>query len=316
MRRELIAIGLAMAMVVVGYPGADAVIDPPDLSWIQNGFTLKYHAYNTTDTLDFNVTIEDKTASQATFVYWRVNSGQNDTFHSLNISIGNRSILDISYMYTFLWVNSTDLDTENAMIGAHEYECVLCLPGANKVFFNVTTDTTFTYDAVNGYLVKADYPDGTTVELTGTEDIGQGAPASQVGPVFVCTRDHSKSDSVAFPKVGAVTTVAQAELCWDERASETNACFGEAFAQVTTTGPLWALAYYEYWVEELIAADRQEAPPAYRFLPKLLDPFTWYDDLQDSFSRDLDEWYEAHAWIEEVDGPTTDAAHAHVMVKC
>lgn len=313
MRRELAAIGLAIALLAVGYPGASQVIDPPDLSWIQNGFTLTYHAENATETLDFNVTVENKTASKALLVHWIVDdNGVNDTFHSSNISLGNRSNLDLLGLYTFLWVNSTDLESEDAKIGAHKYECIVCLPGTDRVFYNTTTDATYTYDAINGYLVKAEYPDGTTVELTNTEDIGEGAPADGVGPLFVCTREKYKRDIVQVPgQYGeTVTTFAWTELCWDERASETNACYGEAWAQVRVNGPFFLLPNSDYWINVLRAHNVEHVAPT-EYFGGLLGVA-----VEDSFSEDLDVWIDADAELENRGSSYTDVAHAFVEHKC
>lgn len=248
MRRELAAIGLAMAVLAVGYPiGSDGpYIDPPDLSWQHEGHTFHYRAYNATAEIHFNVTVDDVNETELMFSYWReLANGTRDVFQTWNISREDRGNLDLPPWKTFVWVE--DLEAPTMKLGNHTYDLVESLP--NSVYRLL--DREFTFDGVNGYLIKAENTtSGETAELVSSYD-GPSDPPNQEPSGPLCPPSHEEMLYGNDPGghnfgTDSKTTVAEVLICWHVDGGN-DECDWDITVDVGITWPLWEIEDRDYF---------------------------------------------------------------------
>lgn len=254
-----------MALVVVGFPSTsdEPQIDPPDLSWMQVGQTFEYLVDNGTGTLRFNVTIADITSSILTFDYWRTVDGETDVFITTDQHNETRLDQGIDDWYSHIWVNGTNLNDGYAMIDTRNFTMDDDPLVVNHVFTNGST--TFTYDEVNAYLIKADYGDGTTVDLVDTRVLEE-LPLDGVGPVDPadCQGEREKHETDTF-----VFVIADVALCMDPDVSAGN-CDTTTQAGVAVVWPMWRPIEFEYEIwdhndgpfSDIVRADIDTIPAA------------------------------------------------------
>lgn len=244
MRRELTAIVLAMTVLAMGFPGASdgPYIDPPDLSWMEAGRTFEYLVDNGTATFQFNVTISDITSSIITYDYWRMVNGSTDVFISTEQHNQTRLDQNISEWYSHIWVNETNLNDGYTTIDTRNFTLDTDPLVVNHVFTNGST--TFTYDEINAYLIKAEYGDGTVIDLLETY-VTTDHPGDDLGPFSVvdCGVNEDRHDpehNVAFYPI----VIAETDVCVQEFPDGT--CTVTSVAGVQVTWPLWVPMDFKY----------------------------------------------------------------------
>lgn len=155
MKRDLGVIAVVVAATVMVAPLAEvdaAVIDPPSLDWFGVGHTFHYSLSNDTHHQEFNATIVAIDGNELTWNLWDNSTGTEDRIEIRGRN-KSRENLNITGVYTFMWVNSTNVDTETAIIGATEYELdLLASTDTTLVFENDSGNRTFKFDAEKGWL--------------------------------------------------------------------------------------------------------------------------------------------------------------------
>lgn len=251
MRRELAAIGLAVAMLTVVHPGALAVINPPDLSWMHPGFTFRYIATNTTsgETLEFNVTIDDIENEVLTLKYWQSVGGEDEIFITTNQDSLNRIDRNISTAnttwYTHLWINATILDHDLGTFDTRTFTRDVLELDTHK--FDNSDDTVhYHYHTTWGYLVKAVYDNTTeTIELQDTRDVSVPLSHGLSEHLDPAECDNAGAFVDNDPQ-NQVIAVSDAAVCMKVTGENFDECDTDSQAAVSILWPMWVVIKWDY----------------------------------------------------------------------
>lgn len=204
----------------------------PELDWFYEGKNLRYRITNGSSTLTLNVTIADKSGTQAKFNYWTTSNGSKKWLQT-RYQDKNRSDLNFTDFYTYLWVNQTNIETtdigEVLQIGDSNYEMV-AITTEHYVFQNETR--TYKYDKTKGWLAEASYPDGVDVKLVDDTD---GVPELDHGNVCETLEDN---DDEKTRRCTALTTYAWAAI------DDIGSCDAKLTGVVRALWPGWHLFDY------------------------------------------------------------------------
>lgn len=254
MQRELGVIAVVVAATIMVAPLAEvdaSVIDPPTLDWFGVGHTFHYSLSNDTHHQEFNATIVAIDGNELTWNLWDNSTGTEDR---LEIRGRNKSRenLNITGVYTFMWVNSTNVDTETAIIGATEYKLdVLASTDTTLVFENDSGNRTFKFDAAKGWLKEGIFRDlDLTWTLLSVGDHGDVPNNLEYNPNFCDETTHyggsdkwpSWSGSYDSSAVG--TSVAS--ICYERKSD--GGCHAKALDVSSVAWVRWLLqdSLFEY----------------------------------------------------------------------
>lgn len=142
----------------------------PTLDWWDEGRTFYYDWSDGSEVRLFNATITTVTSSNVEFTYWDWDDIVNDWRNRSKETYGkdNRSILGAPGYSTPIWVNATNVESEEARIGNKTYART-DIDLVNELVKFGDGDYHFTYDLVKGWIVKAVFDqEGITTTLTDT----------------------------------------------------------------------------------------------------------------------------------------------------
>lgn len=254
----MVVLVLVATVTVFSVPDVVAPIKTPSLDWITEDTTLRYIASNATQDYEFNVTVANVGADDvATFAYWHSENGTDLVYQQKNQS-KNRTYTNWSGFKTSLFINETNVLEEEAQIGHANYtltESTL----ENHVFSSSSTNWTFHYDKMDGYIKEAVFDNGTaSVEISLIEEYTRSSPQEKVplnhsGLVFSCGGfDHVREDS-SQTQIGPSgelfgTTYSYVKVCWNDQNPDTGKCYTRQGALVGALNPAWFLFDYPYLV--------------------------------------------------------------------
>lgn len=244
MRRELGIMAIVVATGLLIAPNAQVgaqLIQPPTLDWFHEGHTLEYSITNGTSTLILNATIQEVDGNNLTWRYWTTSGG---TEKELNWRWQNkdRQDLNVTGFYTYLWVNSTNVDGgvgDVALIGDSDYS----LDGVTLDHFVFSNGSwTFRYDLAKGWLDEADYEGQVQVELLGHRDI----PVGDHRPLYSCSTHTSESSIRIYSEEDCTGYTATAFGAFDMTGRSSPPCNVDYEGEVGVLWPHWHLVLYKY----------------------------------------------------------------------
>lgn len=160
---------LVSAMSVLPGVQVEAALELPSLDWFEIGHNFHYRLYNSSISMAFNATITGIDGNELTWNFWDHRNGTDDriVIRGRNKSRENLNLTDV---YTFMWVNETNVNTESAVIGNTEYQIDL-LESTDSTLVFENDNRTFRYNATSGWLKEADLRDrDLTWELVADND--------------------------------------------------------------------------------------------------------------------------------------------------
>lgn len=162
MREATAAVVLTLVLVTSGLsilPGSQVRgdLDLPTLDWFQEGHNFHYRLVNSSISMEFNATITAIDGNELTWNLWDTVNGTEDLIE-IRARNKSRENLNLTDVYTFMWVNETNVNTESAIIGGTEYQLNL-LESTDSTLAFENDNRTFRYNATKGWLKEGVFRD-------------------------------------------------------------------------------------------------------------------------------------------------------------